>query len=98
MFSSTSAGSYFYYDRSTGDFSHDQTGIIFWPDGSYYLKAEFGAMETKERGSYAINGRKVILQFSDGSSITLDIADNNRDLRLHSQGMLISEFFFLGAK
>ncbi|MCP4157602.1 MAG: hypothetical protein GY757_58365, partial [bacterium] len=48
MFSSTSAGSYYYYNDATGGFAHDGTGIIFHPAGNYYLKAEMGMVETEE--------------------------------------------------
>lgn len=98
MFTTTSAGSYFYYDDATGAFSHDQTGVVFRPNGTYSLRAEFGSSITTESGTYTINGRQVTILFSDNSAITLTIADNGRDLHWYSNGMLISEFFFLRAQ
>jgi hypothetical protein len=98
MFTTTSAGYYFYYDESTGNFSHDQTGVVFRPNGTYALRAQFGSSITSENGTYTINGREVTITFSDNSAITLTIADNGKDLHWYTNGMLISEFFFLSAK
>lgn len=43
MFTTTSAGAYFYYDENTGNFFHDQTGVVFRPNGTYALRAKFGS-------------------------------------------------------
>ena len=98
MFTTTSAGSYFYYDDSTGNFSHDQTGVVFRPNGTYALRAQFGSSITSENGTYTINGRQITITFSDNSAITLTIADNGKDLHWYNNGILISEFFFLSAQ
>jgi len=98
MFTTTSAPSYFYYDSATGDFSHDQTGVVFRANGTYSLRANFGSTVTNEKGTYFINGKNVALRFSDHSTMNLTIADNGRDLHWYSNGMLISEFFFLRAQ
>ncbi|MBN2198397.1 MAG: hypothetical protein JW747_00945 [Candidatus Aminicenantes bacterium] len=96
LYSATSAPTYFRYDESTGNFSEDQKGIIFRPDGTYYLRAEFGNMIQEERGRYAVSGSQVQLVFSDGSSLVLTIVDSGRRLHWYSNGMLLAEFFFLG--
>jgi hypothetical protein len=98
MFTTTSAGSYFYFDESTGNFSHDQTGVVFRPNGTYALRAEFGSTVTNENGTYTIQGNQVTIRFSDNSFIALAIANNGRDLHWYNNGILISEFFFLRAQ
>lgn len=97
LYSATSAPTYFRYDDMTGRFSEDQKGIIFRPDGTYYLRAEFGNMIQEERGRYAVSGNQVQLVFSDGSSLVLTIVDGGRRLLWYSNGMLLAEFFYLGA-
>lgn len=96
LYSATSAPTYFRYDDSTGHFSEDQKGLIFRPDGTYYLKAEFGNIVQEERGRYAISGDNVQLVFSDGSRLVLAIVEGGRKLHWYSDGMLLTEFFFLG--
>jgi hypothetical protein len=96
LYGTTSAPSYYRYDAATGRFSDDQKGIIFHPNGTYYLKADFGDLTTEEQGRYMISGNQVALQFSDGSALTLTIMENGRKLHWYSSGMLIGEFFFLG--
>jgi hypothetical protein len=96
LYSATSAPTYFRYDESTGRFSEDQKGIIFRPDGTYYLKAEFGDIVQEERGRYVITGANVQIVFSDGSQLILAIVEGGRKLHWYSGGMLLSEFFFLG--
>ena len=96
FYGTTSAPSYNWYDGATGRFSHDQKGIIFRPDGTYYLRAEFGGISQEESGRYAINGDTVRLAFSDGSSLQLKIEQNGGKLHWYSSGMLLAEFFFLG--
>ena len=96
LYGTTSSPSYFWYDEATGSFSHDQKGIIFRPDGTYYLKAEYGATLLEEKGRYAISGNQVRLVFSDGSSLVLIIEQGGRKLHSYSSGMLLAEYFFLG--
>ena len=96
LFGTTSAPSYYRYDPATGSFTDDQKGIIFWPNGTYYLKSEFGSMLMEERGRYAISGNQVQLVFSDGSSMILTIEQGGRKLHHYSSGMLLAEYFFLG--
>ena len=96
LYGTTSAPSYYQYDPATGRFSHDQKGIIFHPNGTYYLKADFGGLTTEERGRYVISGNQVTVRFNDGSALTLTIMENGRKLHWYSSGMLIGEFFFLG--
>ena len=96
LFGATSAGNYGYYDRATGELSHDQQGLILRPDGTYYFSSEFGVAEFKERGNYTISANQVLLKFDDGSSFVLTIANNGKQLNYYSQGMLINEYFYLG--
>ena len=96
LYGTTSAPSYYWYDQSTGSFSSDEKGIIFWPNGTYYLKADFGGMVMEERGRYGISGNRVQLVFSDGSSMVLTIEQGGRKLHHYSSGMLMAEYFFLG--
>jgi len=96
LYGTTSAPSYYNYDRAAGRYSHDQKGIIFRPNGTYYLKADFGPMTTEEQGAYAVSGNQVTLRFSDGSALTLTLMENGRKLHWYSGGLLIGEFFFLG--
>jgi hypothetical protein len=96
LYGTISSPSYYWYDQATGSFSDDQKGIIFWPNGAYYLKAEFGSTLMEERGRYAISGNQVQLVFSDGSSMVLVIEQGGRKLHSYSSGMLLAEYFFLG--
>ncbi len=96
MYGTTSAPSYYHYNPATGHFYEDQKGIIFRPDGTFYLRADFGDTTTEEEGGYRIAGNKVELTFSDGSILTLTIEEQGRKLHWYSGGMLISEFFYLG--
>lgn len=96
MYGTTSAPSYYPYDPATGHFYEDQKGIIFRPDGTFYLRADFGATTTEEVGAYRIAGNQVHLTFSDGSILTLAIEEQGRKLHWYSDGILISEFFYLG--
>ncbi len=96
MYATTSAPSYSSYDPATGHFYEDQKGIIFRPDGTFYLKADFGGTTTEEDGTYQIAGNQVLLTFSDGSVLTLTIEEQGRKLHWYSDGILISEFFYLG--
>jgi len=96
MYGTTSAPSYYPYDPATGHFYEDQKGIIFRPDGTFYLRADFGGTTTEEEGAYRIAGNQVHLTFSDGSVLTLTIEEQGRKLHWYSGGMLISEFFYLG--
>ena len=90
---------YSHYDPNTGYFYENQKGIIFRPDGSFYLKADFGGTTTEEEGTYRIAGNQVLLTFSDDSVLILTIEEEGRKLHWYSGGMLISEFFYLdGAK
>jgi hypothetical protein len=96
MYGTTSSPYYYHYDSATGHFYEDQKGIIFRPDGTFYLKADFGGITTEEEGTYRITGNQVLLTFSDGSVLTLTIEERGRKLNWYSDGMLISEFFYLG--
>jgi len=96
LYGTTSAPSYYWYDQAAGSFSSDEKGIIFWPNGTYYLKADFGGLLMEERGRYAISGNQVQLVFSDGSSMFLMIEQGGRKLHHYSSGMLLAEYFFLG--
>lgn len=96
LYGTTSSPAYYNYDRATGRYSEDQKGIIFRPDGTYYLKSDFGGTTTEYNGVYAISGNQVALRLSDGSQLTLTIMENGRKLHWYSSNMLISEFFFLG--
>jgi len=96
MYGTTSAPSYYHYNPATGHFYEDQKGIILRPDGTFYLKADFGGTTTEEEGTYRIAGNQVHLTFSDGSVLTLTIEEQGRKLHWYSGGMLISEFFYLG--
>jgi hypothetical protein len=94
----TTSGPYDYsqYDPDTGYFYENQKGIIFRPDGTFYLKVDFGGTTTEEVGTYQIAGNQVLLAFSDGSTMILTIEEQGRKLNWYSGGMLISEFFYLG--
>jgi hypothetical protein len=96
MYGTVSSPSYYPYDPATGRFYEDQKGIIFRPDGTFYLKADFGETTTEEEGTYLIAGDQVLLTFSDGSVLALNIAEQGRKLHWYSDGILISEFFYLG--
>ena len=96
MYGTTSAPSYYPYDPATGHFYEDQKGIIFRPDGTFYLRADFGGTTTEEEGAYRIAGNQVHLTFSDGSVLSLTIEEQGRKLHWYSDGILISEFFYLG--
>ena len=94
----TTSGPYDYsqYDPNTGYFYENQKGIIFRPDGTFYLNVDFGGTTTEEVGNYQIAGNQVLLTFSDGSTMILTIEEQGRKLNWYSDGMLISEFFYLG--
>ena len=64
----TTTGPYDYsqYDPGTGYFYENQKGIIFRPDGTFYLKVDFGGTTTEEAGTYQIAGNQVLLTLSDG--------------------------------
>jgi hypothetical protein len=96
MYGTTSAPSYYHYNPATGHFDEDQKGIIFRPDGTFYLRADFGDTTIEEEGDYHIEINQVRLTFSDGSSLTLTIEEQGSKLHWYSGGMLISEFFYLG--
>lgn len=93
----TASGPYdYHYNPDTGYFYEDQKGIIFRPDGTFYLKTDFGDITTEEEGTYQIAGNQVYLTFSDGSIMILTIEEQGRKLHWYSDGILISEFFYLG--
>jgi hypothetical protein len=96
MYGTTSSPSYYPYNPVTGQFYEDQKGIIFRPDGTFYLKSDFGGTASEEKGTYKIEGNQVLLTFSDGSVLPLTIEEQGRKLHWYSGGILISEFFYLG--
>lgn len=51
---------------------------------------------TEERGRYFVQGNQVRITFSDGSGITLTLEDGGKRLNWYDNGILLSEFFFLG--
>jgi hypothetical protein len=96
MYGTTSAPTYSHYNPATGYFYEDQKGLILRPDGTYYLKADFGDTTTVEEGNYRIAGNQVLLTFSDGSVLALTIEEQGRKLNWYSNGILLDEFFYLG--
>lgn len=97
MFGDTSAPNLLLYDRNTGEISANEKGIVFRPNGTFALRAEFGNTVTTGHGQYQIQGNRVLLRFSDGSGMTLVLEKGGRNLNWYGTGgMLISEFFFLG--
>ena len=96
IYGNTSAPYHEYYDRDTGEILYDEDGLILRPDGTYYLKAEFGDYTTVEQGRYSVQGNQVTVVFSDGSQITFTMEDNGRRLNWYSDGVLLTEFFLLG--
>jgi hypothetical protein len=96
MYGTTSAPTYYHYNPATGHFYEDQKGLILRPDGTFYLKADFGSTTTVEEGTYRIAGNQVLLTFSDGSVLALTVEEQGRKLNWYSDGILLSEFFYLG--
>ncbi|OGD30710.1 MAG: hypothetical protein A2Y56_13630 [Candidatus Aminicenantes bacterium RBG_13_63_10] len=98
LYGTTSAPTYYWYDRDTGGFSSDEKGLIFRPDGTYYLRADFGSTTMEERGRYAVQGDTIRIVFSDGSGMNFKIVEGGRKLHNYDPGtgMLMSEYFFLG--
>ncbi len=98
LYGTTSAPTYYWYDRATGGFSSDEKGLIFRPDGTYYLRADFGSTTMEERGRYAVQGDTIRIVFSDGSGMNFKIVEGGRKLHTYDSGtgMLMSEYFFLG--
>jgi hypothetical protein len=97
MYADTSASSYLRFYEDTGDFDADTRGIILRADGSYYLRVELGDAVHVESGRYMVSGNQIVVQFSDGSAMTLVMEDNGRRLVMYSGGKLISEYFYLGS-
>lgn len=96
FYSTTGSLFYYWYDVNTGNITHGQQGLILRPDGTYYLRAEFGSVLTEHEGRYSIRGNSVRIEFDDGSGITLTIEDNCKRLCWHDNGILLAEFFFVG--
>jgi hypothetical protein len=96
IYGNTSISSYYLYDRTTGEISADEKGIIFRPNGTYFLRSEFGSSVIEEKGNYQIVGDQVRIIFQDNSSMTLTLMDGGKSLHWYNQGMLISEYLFLG--
>lgn len=96
MYGNSSAPSYLLYDRETGTFDSDEKGILFRPDGTYYLRVELGSVLTEERGNYRIQGNQIQVQFKDGSGMVLTMMDGGKSLHWYNNGMLISEYLFMG--
>jgi hypothetical protein len=87
---------YYLYDQATGSITADEKGIIFRPDGTYFLRSELGSSVFEEKGKYRIVGDKVQVVFSDNSGMTLNLVEGGKALYWYSNGMLISEYYFLG--
>jgi len=98
MYGDTSAPNYYYQDRATGDISHDDTGIVLRPDGSFSLRKTFGTSVSRDNGVYSIQGNMVHLRMSDGSVLSLVIVGGGRKLEWHNQGVLLAEYFYWGTR
>jgi len=96
MYGNTSAPIYQYYDRVTGTISADKKGILFKPAGTFYLRSEYGISLLEGTGTYRVTGNQVKMTFTDGSSMTLSFYNGEKELRWYDNGMLISEYYFLG--
>jgi hypothetical protein len=97
IYGDTSAPSYYREDLYTGEWSADEKGIIFRPDGTYFLRVEMGSHIMREEGRYIIQGNIVRIVFSDGSMMDLKIVKGGQSLNwFGAGGVLISEYFFLG--
>jgi len=96
FYANTSAPSYLRENRATGDLYADEKGIVFRPDGSYFLRAELGSVLMKETGLYSISGDIVRIVFSDASFIDLKMINGGQALYWYTNGILISEFYFVG--
>jgi len=96
IFGNTSMPAYHYYDQATGDISADEKGILLRPDGTYFLRSDLGSSVFEEHGNYRVIGNQIQVIFSDNSSMTLTIEEGGKSLRWYNQGMLISEYLFLG--
>ncbi|MCJ7679439.1 MAG: hypothetical protein MUP70_01825 [Candidatus Aminicenantes bacterium] len=97
IYGDSSALSYYREDLFTGEWSADEKGIIFRPDGTYFLRVEMGSHIMREEGRYIIQGNIVRIVFSDGSMMDLKIVNGGQSLNWYGAGgELISEYFFLG--
>jgi hypothetical protein len=96
IYGDTSMPVYHYYDRNTGDISADEKGLLFRPDGTYFLRVTLGTSVMEEAGPYRISGDQIQVVFSDKSSMILTLKDGGKSLHWYHQGMLISEYWFLG--
>jgi hypothetical protein len=96
IYGNSNIQTYYLYDRATGSISADEKGILFRPDGTYFLRSEFGASVIEEKGSYRIVGDKVQVVFHDNSNMILTLVNGGKSLHWYNQGMLISEYLFLG--
>ncbi|MBW1802052.1 MAG: hypothetical protein JRJ85_15135 [Deltaproteobacteria bacterium] len=97
IYGDTSAPSYYREDLFTGELTADEKGIIFRPDGTYFLRVEMGNHIMREEGRYIIQGDVVRIVFSDGSMMDLKIVNDGQSLNWYgTDGVLISEYFFLG--
>lgn len=96
LYGNSNANIYHLYDQTTGDITTDEKGLILRPNGTYFLRSELGNSVFEEKGNYRILGDKVRIIFQDNSSMTLTIEDGGKALYWYDQGMLISEYYFLG--